>query len=745
MAPIGRAVFATLLMNDAYLPGAMVLGHSLKDRGAKAPLVAFVTVDRLSADTINELRTVYDEIIPIQQITNKNPANLYLMNRPDLISTFTKIELWRQTQYKRIIYMDADMVALRAPNELLTLDTDFAAVPDIGWPDCFNTGLMVLTPNMADYYALLALAQRGISFDGADQGLLNMHFREWERLSFVYNCTPSGNYQYVPAYRHFQSSIAVVHFIGQDKPWTLGRENRFSTGVYGELMGMWWSVYDRHYRSNVSLSGPYEASLLTGRQTITHYDPRTYASAKKVQDYVHGEQPIYAPSYSSHAATGSPAQHGQIPLPSEITIPGSASGHPVKVEMPLGDAPTPAMRSDFAPVSTTQQRRFSAPHVEWEPMRAPPPTDSKPEAANFPIVTYDMSSDTQLFQPPTQYPEAPRDMWYQLPEKAREPVKPKQIFPWEARAPKATRVFPKTKSPSPPPLPLDEPMSDLEQEEVATPSAATDATDITEESVLTPTQRESINPWESFQQRTNAWDDMPEIERYVRAFNQSRKGKLQVLHHTPPQRSPGGTAINSPSADPQRRPSLRLTDFPTEFERPSLPVTPAPIRRATIWGEERDEETLPAAEGVPKQEEWVRRFSSYSAPVFAAALPAPLVHDLPHAFYWRCQYCGKQNPVTKLEELQRRQSELLMSPTGSRQLGETDELPQRQMPESRSKEDVIEKAELSMSPTKTPKVPKPILKAPHFELGQGVDEPAEKEDIPSPTSTRPPISQAASL
>ena len=36
--------------------GAMVLGHSLKDRGAKAPLVAFVTVDRLAADTINELR-----------------------------------------------------------------------------------------------------------------------------------------------------------------------------------------------------------------------------------------------------------------------------------------------------------------------------------------------------------------------------------------------------------------------------------------------------------------------------------------------------------------------------------------------------------------------------------------------------------------------------------------------------------------------------------------------------------------
>lgn len=153
------------------------------------------------------------------------------------------------------------MVVIRAPNELLTRDTQFAAVPDIGWPDCFNSGLLVLNPNMADYYALHALAERGISFDGADQGLLNMHFRGWDRLSFVYNCTPSGNYQYEPAYRHFASSIAVVHFIGRDKPWTLGRENRFNTGVYGELLGMWWAEYDKHYRPKVCRRGEREEAV----------------------------------------------------------------------------------------------------------------------------------------------------------------------------------------------------------------------------------------------------------------------------------------------------------------------------------------------------------------------------------------------------------------------------------------------------------------------------------------------------
>jgi hypothetical protein len=51
---------------------------------------------------------------------------------------------------------------------------------------------------------------------------------------------------------------------------------------------------------------------------------------------------------------------------------------------------------------------------------------------------------------------------------------------------------------------------------------------------------------------------------------------------------------------------MKLTDFPSELERPSLPVTPAPIRRPSFWGEERDADgELPAAEGVPSQEDWV--------------------------------------------------------------------------------------------------------------------------------------------
>jgi glycogenin len=215
-----------------------------------------------SADSdraLSACQTVYDHVIPVPRVQNETPANLYLMDRADLHSAFTKITLWKQTQFSKIVYIDADVVAYRAPDELFDLSAPFSAAPDIGWPDLFNTGVMVLTPNMSDYYAMMAMADRGISFDGADQGLLNMYFKNnYNRISFTYNVTPSAHYQYLPAYKHFQSSINMVHFIGGNKPWFQGRQTTTGDTPFDEMVGRWWAVYDRHYRVLVSFP-----SLLT--------------------------------------------------------------------------------------------------------------------------------------------------------------------------------------------------------------------------------------------------------------------------------------------------------------------------------------------------------------------------------------------------------------------------------------------------------------------------------------------------
>ncbi|MCJ1263156.1 glycogenin glucosyltransferase [Lobaria immixta] len=551
----------------------MVLGHSLRDNGTKKRLVVLVTLDSVQVSTLDALKEVYDQIIPVDRIVNKSPANLYLMNRPDLVSTFTKISLWRQTQFEHLVYLDADVVTLRAPDELFDVDANFAGVPDIGWPDCFNSGVLSLKPNLGDYYALLALAQRGISFDGADQGLLNTHFRHWHRLSFAYNCTPSGHYQYVPAYRHFQSSISIVHYIGNDKPWITGREGTGASGVYEELLGRWWSVYDRHYRAPVN-------AFISGQSKP---DSRT------VQQYVQGESSSANYGYSSAGPFF------------EVHTPVNTTEKPLTEKTKLIEE---IHKGEVEPIHSAQQRRYS---VDWDPSHHPPPANSRPEASNFPSNTYNMSEDRKLFQPPAAYPEPPKDMYYEVPTAAAPGDRPKPIFPWESDQPKPTRVF------------ADD-LPQVPSSEVA-PSVTTD--DDTQTETASPTtpvlQVTSPEPFASYS-RTNAWDEMPEIERYISNLPQNRRGKLQVMLNA--SNTQGG--ILSPNAEDKttRRPSMKLTDFPTEIERPSLPVTPAPVRRPSFWGEERDAAgELPGAEGVPEQSEW--------------------------------------DPTARLAELQRRQSEVL--------------------------------------------------------------------------------------
>lgn len=542
-APSGEDAYVTLLLSDTYLPGALVLAHSLRDAGTTKKLAVLVTLDTVSPDIIKQLESVFDHVIPVPRIRNEQPANLHLMKRADLHSAFTKVNLWNQTQFRKIVYIDADVVAYKAPDELFDLPHPFSAAPDIGWPDLFNSGVMALSPNKSDYDAMITMTEKGTSFDGADQGLLNMHFQDnYNRLSFSYNVTPSGHYQYVPAYRHFQSSIKMVHFIGEGKPWALGREAASGETPYGEMIGKWWAVYDRHYGQS-------------GEQ-------KDRKVPEIIQYFVKGE---FQPTNAYVVPTGGPP-------PNESS---------------------------------------------WDAQRRSPPTGSKPEAMNMPSPRYNMSSNTAPFVPPQRYPSPPRNMYYEVPQGKPAPPaeKPKPIFPWEDQQPRASRVF---VDPLPPPPAAPEPESSVTDGSTIAPSETSSIANRSEPTTpTTPTMRISqADPWASFT-RVNAWDDDPAIDKYVDSMPLYRrhKGSGSVTGQNEP-----GSADESSARSQQettagaewRRRGSKLTDFPTAIERPSLPVTPAPVRRPKFWGasgsgaeyEDEDEEHLPSASGVPKQSEW---------------------------------------------------------------------------------------------------------------------------------------------
>jgi glycogenin glucosyltransferase len=268
------------------------------------------------------------------------------------------------------------------------------------------------------------------------------------------------------------------------------------------------------------------------------------------------------------------------------------------------------------PAPTVEQRKFSAPHMEWDAQREAPPAVSKPEAANFPTQTYEFSSDPAPFRPPPSYPAPPTDMYYEVPppppaKKVEE--KPKPIFPWEERNIKPTRRFIEDEVPTPS-LELEPESPYVDELEVTA--------DPLDEPVI-PAIKLNHDPWAAFTQNKNAWDEVSGINDYVRALTsfQKNRGKVQVVQQNisaTDETATGHAAAATNEPDPedlvqqveharQRRESLILTDFPSAIERPSLPVTPAPRRRSTFWGEERDDDgaELPPAEGVPDQADWV--------------------------------------------------------------------------------------------------------------------------------------------
>lgn len=105
---------------------------------------------------------------------------------------YTKLQLWGLTQFKKVVYIDADCLvqenvdevwttlalSLTAPpshascSQLFETPAAFAAAPDVFPPDKFNAGVMVVTPDQSVLTAMLAAASTLPSHDGGDTGMV---------------------------------------------------------------------------------------------------------------------------------------------------------------------------------------------------------------------------------------------------------------------------------------------------------------------------------------------------------------------------------------------------------------------------------------------------------------------------------------------------------------------------------------------------------------------------------------------
>ncbi|KAF8445579.1 nucleotide-diphospho-sugar transferase [Boletus edulis BED1] len=285
-----RYAFVTLLTSDAYLPGAITVAAALKGVHRHLPLdqtveyetVCLVTPETVDVTAIRLLRKAFNVVIGVEVIVTPDAESLTLLGRPDLDTALTKLHVFRLTQYSKVVFLDADVLPLRPLTHLFHLEHELSAAPDVGWPDIFNSGVMVLSPGEDKFKELQELLHTKGTWDGADQGLLNeWRGSNWNRLSFTYNTTPTAIYTYAPAFQRFGSQISVVHFIGPQKPWhslpyrapgSSAQSTDMRAYDYGSLVDRWYNVYDQHYRSQA---------------TEPVYQPSRYTSAWNEKDGHH--------------------------------------------------------------------------------------------------------------------------------------------------------------------------------------------------------------------------------------------------------------------------------------------------------------------------------------------------------------------------------------------------------------------------------------------------------------------------
>lgn len=237
----GRRAIATLLTSDDFLMAVQALVASLKAAGTSAQVLVLHTdqvsrsvLDRLSSDAGLELREV--SAIP----------NPHATDVPGWVNAgFTKLRVWEQVDFEKIVYVDADCVVLESIEELFERPGP-AFCPDVFPPDRFNAGVIVLEPSQEVFDEMLAQMHSLPSHDGGDTGFLNSFFPRWyegpaeQRLPFRYNALRTM-YWFThknPGYWDAVKPIKILHFCSSPKPWDPEAKK-------GDLEQLWWQHYLR--------------------------------------------------------------------------------------------------------------------------------------------------------------------------------------------------------------------------------------------------------------------------------------------------------------------------------------------------------------------------------------------------------------------------------------------------------------------------------------------------------------------
>ncbi len=250
--------WVTLLTRPFYLPGVKTLQRSLLKSNSRWPLVVMVTND-VNEDTRQQLRDIECQLYEITPI-GPDPSLAHNYTFAHYSEVWNKLAVWTLTEFKRVVFLDADMLVIQNSDELFELtlpdnhiaachacrcnphkidsypsswcpdysfyswceDSTMQATPPAALDNYLNSGMMVLEPDSEVYremlFRLTAITDVS-SYFFPEQDFLNdfyYNYNRWLPLHYGYNALKTLSYQH--PYLWDLQKIKNIHYI-LDKPW----------------------------------------------------------------------------------------------------------------------------------------------------------------------------------------------------------------------------------------------------------------------------------------------------------------------------------------------------------------------------------------------------------------------------------------------------------------------------------------------------------------------------------------------
>lgn len=247
--------FVTLVTNPDYARGAYTLARSLHAVRAEAPLVVLLTDTDVD---VSALETLGCSIVPVTipavseafqarhsraRIHGQDPftkGKKPTFHAP--LQNFCKLRLWQLTDYRKLVFLDADSVVLQPIDRLFDYP-EFSGAPNLyeSLADMhrLNSGVFVAEPSHATYDAMMEqLDAPDAYWRRTDQTFLETFFPDWHGLPYCYNVLQYVYFNLPELW--YWPSIRVLHY-QYEKPWETEHAKR---DQLKPLIDLWWQIHD---------------------------------------------------------------------------------------------------------------------------------------------------------------------------------------------------------------------------------------------------------------------------------------------------------------------------------------------------------------------------------------------------------------------------------------------------------------------------------------------------------------------